>query len=395
MSETTWYHAKDGEALGPFTFAQLREMVVAGTIGPVDLLCQVGKTDWVPALSVPGLFPPPPPLPGTKRKLVPCAKCGAQVSDEAETCPHCGEHQPKWDQKEYGWPGDSCDKCGVFNIVSTGYGKFLDQPSNQCRGCGCPLTEASPGLHLESEMQRVYANSKETGHSLGCVAAVISFFGYFVYGPDGGGMVARLLVAAGGYIVASSAVGFVVRRLAARVGFGDRSPRANMMAGREWNFAHRYRNRYAPKGAAAVANTSRSVASTVAEWGCSIAAVLYIAVALGAALFLDRGPPKPELPVHVSFRTSDVGKGMVLIMRNTSQVPLKDLSFTITSPAGKKAGEISKTLLKPLEPQATFEVGWAELGGWELSPGETVKIWMPTGNYKPIEATVPAKAPSR
>jgi len=114
MSEATWYHAKDGEALGPFTFAQLRERVVAGAIGTADLLCQVGKTDWVTALSVPGLIPPPPPPPGTKRRLVPCAKCMETVSDEAETCPHCGEHQPKWEQKEYGWPGDSCDKCGVF-----------------------------------------------------------------------------------------------------------------------------------------------------------------------------------------------------------------------------------------------------------------------------------------
>lgn len=123
--------------------------------------------------------------------------------------------------------------------------------------------------------------------------------------------------------------------------------------------------------------------------------VLYLVAAIGAALFLDRSPPKPELPVDVSFRTSDVGKGMVLKMRNTSSAPLKDLSFTITNQGGKKAGEISKVLLKPLEPQATFEVGWVELGGWELSPGETIKIWMPSGNYKPIEVTVPAKAPSR
>ncbi len=371
MSGAMWYYAKDGEAVGPFTFTQLRELVVAKTIGTADLLCQEDGTDWIAALAVPGLFPPSPPLPalpplpGVKRRLVPCAKCKGSVSDEAETCPHCGEHQPKWDQKEYGWLGDTCEKCGVFNIVSTGYGKFLDQPSNQCRGCGCPLTEASQWLHVESEMARVYANSRETGHYFGCVAAVLAFIIYWSISGEGGGVVVRLLVAAATYFVTSFAVGFVVRRLAAKSGFGNLSSGANLMTGRNWDFAHRYRNRYSPKGAAAVATTSRSVASTVADWGCGIVFVLYMAVALGAALFADRGPPKPELPVHVSFRTSDVGKGMVLMMRNTSQVPLKDLSFTITSQGGKKAGEISKTLTKPLEPQATFEMGWAELGGWE------------------------------
>jgi len=356
----------------------------------------MGGTVWVAAQTMPGLFPPPPAPSDVKRTLVPCAKCKATVSDEAETCPHCGEHQPKWDQKEYGWAGDSCEKCGVFNIVSSGYGGFYDQPSDQCRGCGCPLTEASQWLHVESEMARVYANSRETGYYFGCVAAVLAFIIYWsVSGEDGGGVVVRLLVAAATYFVASFAVGFIVRTLATKTGFANRSPRANMMAGRDWDFAHRYRNRYTPKGAAAVVNTSRSVASTIADWGCGIVFVLYMAVALGVGLFTDRGPPKAELPVDVSFRTSDLGKGMVLKMRNTSQVPLKDLSFTITSQGGKQAGEISKTLMKPLEPQATFEVGWAELGGWELSPGESIKIWLPTGNYKPIQVTVPAKAPSR
>jgi hypothetical protein len=159
MAEAKWYLARGEEAAGPFDYARLRQMVMAGTLGRDDLVCPEGGSEWVAAATVPGLFPSPPPLPprpGGAGKLVPCAKCGKSVSDEAETCPHCGEHQPKWDQKEYGWPGASCARCGVFNIVSLGYGQFLDQPHHRCRGCKCPLTEAAPWEHLESEMERVY-----------------------------------------------------------------------------------------------------------------------------------------------------------------------------------------------------------------------------------------------
>ncbi|MCE9562464.1 MAG: DUF4339 domain-containing protein [Planctomycetes bacterium] len=401
MSEATWYHAKDGTALGPFTLTQLREMVVAGNLGPAELLCRVGETEWVPAQGVPGLFPPPPPLPGAKRKLVPCAKCKVVISDEAETCPHCGECQPKWEQKEYGWTGESCEKCGVFNIVSTGYGQFREWQN--CRGCGCPLTEASPSRYTESEMDKVHANSKAAGIVLGVVGAVVSFIAYWsVSGIDGGGLVVRLLVAAAGFFLTYFAIVKVIRVRGARAWFSDRSPRADQMTAHSWDLCQiRYHYSNAFRRASTTANavpasrTIPEIVATIASWGCAIVFVIYLALALGAALFLDRSPPKPELPVDVSFRTSDVGKGMVLKMRNTSAVPLKDLSFTITNQGGKKAGEISKVLLKPLEPQATFEVGWVELGGWELSPGETIKIWMPSGNYKPIEVTVPAKAPSR
>lgn len=333
MSEATWYHAKGGAALGPFTFAKLREMVVAGTVGPADLLSQGGKSEWVAAMTVPGLFPPPPPLPGMKRILVPCDKCKVTISDEAETCPHCGERQPKWQQKEYGWPGDCCDKCGVFNVVSIGYGLFLDR--QPCRGCGCPLTEASPSLHLESEMERVYANSRVTGNFLGGVAAVVSFILYWVIsGANDGGFVVRLLVAVAAFFLVSFVARAVIRWREAREGFGDCSPQVALMAGRSWDLAYQYRNRYANLRSSATnsvptSSTIPEIAATVAGWGCGIVFALYVVVMLAAGFFRDRGPPKPELPVEVSFRTSDVGKGMVLKMRNTSPVPLKDLSFTI------------------------------------------------------------------
>jgi hypothetical protein len=136
----------------------------------------------------------------------------------------------------------------------------------------------------------------------------------------------------------------------------------------------------------------------VAGWGCGALIVLYVVLMVGAGVLKnvrDNAPPKPDLPVHVSFRTSDVGRGMVLKIKNTSATPIKGLTFTITSEGGQKAGSISKVLVKPLEPQATFEVGWAELDGWELKAGERVQIWVASEEYKPVEVVVPAKAPVR
>lgn len=86
-------------------------------------------------------------------------------SDTAETCPHCGERQPKLDEKECGHRGGSCARCGVFNIGSARYGDFRDR--HVCRGCGCPLTDALPYLHTETEAERVYENAMETGRPSG------------------------------------------------------------------------------------------------------------------------------------------------------------------------------------------------------------------------------------
>lgn len=255
MSETKWFLAKDGAAVGPFDLVRLRQMAAAGEVGRDDLVCPEGGSEWAAATTAPGLFPPAPPPPpsraaGAGKKLVPCEKCGQRVSDTADTCPHCGEHQPKWVQKQFGWPGDSCERCGVFNIVSLGFGRFLDQPGHRCRGCGCPLTESAPQLHLESEMQRVYANSRVLGNTCGWAAAVLAFVLHWsVYGIDGGGLVVRLAVAAAAYCVTSFLVARTVRARGARGGFGNRSPKADQMAGRNWDLAHQYRQSDTPRAA--------------------------------------------------------------------------------------------------------------------------------------------------
>jgi hypothetical protein len=93
MSAVRWYYAKDGQALGPFDLARLREMVSDGALGPADLVCAEGASEWVAARTVSGLFASPPPLPDGRGKLVACAKCGTAFPG-TRACPRCGEQSP-------------------------------------------------------------------------------------------------------------------------------------------------------------------------------------------------------------------------------------------------------------------------------------------------------------
>jgi GYF domain 2 len=136
----------------------------------------------------------------------------------------------------------------------------------------------------------------------------------------------------------------------------------------------------------------------LAGWGCGTLVVLYIVLMVVGGLLKnvrDDTPPKPDVPVDVSFRSLGPKKGMVLKLTNTSAAPLERVTFTVTSEGGEKAGSISKVLLKPLAPRATFEVNRADLDGWELAPGERVQVWVPSGEYNPVEVVVPVKAPLR
>jgi hypothetical protein len=68
---TEWYYATNGEQLGPVPTSQLKQLVANGTVGPDNLLWEMGMPSWVPARNVKGLFPTllpvdpsmPPPVP--------------------------------------------------------------------------------------------------------------------------------------------------------------------------------------------------------------------------------------------------------------------------------------------------------------------------------------------
>lgn len=98
------------------------------------------------------------------------------------------------------------------------------------------------------------------------------------------------------------------------------------------------------------------------------------------------------LPVEVSFRPSAVGKGLVMRVKNVSaDKTLTDLLVGVTAARGQKAGSTARVLPRPLEPGREVEVGWAELGGWQLAPGETVELSVVEPGYDRFIVTVPDK----
>jgi hypothetical protein len=70
MSNRSWFYASNGQQQGPFPEAQLRDLIVRGTVRPDTLVWTEGMSGWQRAGEIPGLVPggsgPPsmPPQPG-------------------------------------------------------------------------------------------------------------------------------------------------------------------------------------------------------------------------------------------------------------------------------------------------------------------------------------------
>ncbi|WP_439622080.1 GYF domain-containing protein [Gemmata sp.] len=238
MAEATWYVAAEGGAAGPFDLARLKQMAAAGALARGDLVYPAGGSEWVTAATVPGLFPPPPPLPGGPRGLVPCARCGARVSDEARTCPQCGHAQPAAEADAPGKRGAKCGGCGTFNLVSDGFGLFS---YDKCRGCGRWLRETNPDEFLDAEMERVYENSV-TAPGLTAVlwalpgAFLLSCTGVLPKAPNGHNSPTALLVTIGLlYLGLRAVLARAIRWTGSWDGLGTRSELAGRMRGRSWD----------------------------------------------------------------------------------------------------------------------------------------------------------------
>jgi NAD-dependent dihydropyrimidine dehydrogenase PreA subunit len=91
-----WYYARDNQAVGPLSSAQLKELADSGGLGPTDLVLRAGSRKWVAAGAVKGLFPPPPPPPPCPAAVDPViasrqqALTEAQVVPDAANCVQCG-----------------------------------------------------------------------------------------------------------------------------------------------------------------------------------------------------------------------------------------------------------------------------------------------------------------
>lgn len=58
-----YYLAQDGQRLGPFSLAQVKEKLSDGSIRSTDLVWTAGQADWLPIHQFPALLASPPPMP--------------------------------------------------------------------------------------------------------------------------------------------------------------------------------------------------------------------------------------------------------------------------------------------------------------------------------------------
>lgn len=129
---------------------------------------------------------------------------------------------------------------------------------------------------------------------------------------------------------------------------------------------------------------------------CTTVGVYIIGIVVFGLVWGRSGTPSNPLPLETKFRTSLLGRGMVLQLKNLNpNRPLDNLVLTVTAAGGEKAGRSTFELKRPLESGVEMELGWIELHGWELAPGETIQISHALGSYEPLVLTVPTKTVSR
>lgn len=61
--DETWYFARNGQRMGPFSFEQLKQMASSGVLNMGDMMLRLGEQQWIPAKSVEGLFTVGPGIP--------------------------------------------------------------------------------------------------------------------------------------------------------------------------------------------------------------------------------------------------------------------------------------------------------------------------------------------
>ena len=113
MPDLEWFYEILGDTVGPFSTADFRRLIATGQIRAETRIRMGRDTEWVTALSIPGLFTPSEaeqendeevaaealglddstnvgPRSHSNDRLTNCPDCGESVSKLAATCPHCG-----------------------------------------------------------------------------------------------------------------------------------------------------------------------------------------------------------------------------------------------------------------------------------------------------------------
>ena len=86
----TFYAKVSGKVYGPFDATRLKKLAAAAKLSRNDEISKDGRTGWVKAGGVKGLFPHATVVPKPSPNLRPCSDCGSLVSIHANACPHCG-----------------------------------------------------------------------------------------------------------------------------------------------------------------------------------------------------------------------------------------------------------------------------------------------------------------
>lgn len=93
-------------------------------------------------------------------------------------------------------------------------------------------------------------------------------------------------------------------------------------------------------------------------------------------------------PIEFSFRKSQIPtRGMVIGIKNASEKEtLNKLTVEVRSPNEETTR--SHVIEKEIKPRDTVTVGWVELDGWKLEPGDKVSV-MADSYTDPKKVTVP------
>lgn len=86
------------------------------------------------------------------------------------------------------------------------------------------------------------------------------------------------------------------------------------------------------------------------------------------------GPRAGSPPVEFSFRKAQIPtRGMVVGIKNASPSDtLTGLTVEVRSPAEETTR--SHAIEKEIKPRDTITVGWVELDGWKLKPGDELSV---------------------
>ena len=90
--------------------------------------------------------------------------------------------------------------------------------------------------------------------------------------------------------------------------------------------------------------------------------ILWIAGIVIGLIALYNIDTASEPPVSVLFRSSMVGLGKVMIITNTSDKPLYEVTV-----------KVNRIVAVTLEPNRSIDVGWMEIN-WMFQPGENFRI---------------------